>query len=340
VRSPFANARPVDLPVQNSAARLSLVIDTEEEFDWSAPFSRANTRVSAMRHIGRAQALAEPYGLRPTYVIDYPVATQRLGYEELRESAANGRCVIGAHLHPWVTPPFEEGVSNANSFTCNLPPALQHAKIRELTTAIEANLGVKPRTFKAGRYGIGADTLDLLETLDYDADVSVNPCMNFRAIQGPDFTAFDSRPFWFGQHSRMLEVPCTHGYIGWARTAGGPFRRFAEARVGELLRLPGILARSGVVNRVMLSPEGNSLAEMVSLTRTLLADGLRMFSLTFHSPSLEPGHTPYVRSRGELDDFLKRIQGYLEFFLGEVNGLPSTPEDFRRELLGAERPHS
>jgi len=328
------------VPAEPSSARLSIVVDTEEEFDWNAPFSRANTGVSAMRHIARAQSLAEPYRVRPTYVIDYPVATQRLGYEQLRDWALNGRCTVGAHLHPWVTPPFEEAVSSANSFTCNLPPALQHAKIRELTTAIELNLGVKPRTFKAGRYGIGAETLDALGSLDYDVDVSVNPCMNFRAMMGPDFTAFDSRPFWFGRDSTMLEVPCTHGYIGWARAAGAPLRRIAEVPVGEMLRLPGILARSGAVNRVMLSPEGNSLAEMVTLTRTLLAGGLRLFSLTFHSPSLEPGHTPYVRSQGDLDDFLRRIHQYLEFFFGEVNGIPSTPEDFRRELLGTERSHS
>ena len=328
------------MPAETSAARLSIVVDTEEEFDWAAPFSRANTGVSAMRHIARAQALAEPYRVRPTYVVDYPVATQPLGYEQLREWALHSRCIVGAHLHPWVTPPFEEDVSNVNSFSCNLPPALQQAKIRELTAAIEANVGIKPRTFKAGRYGIGAETLDALETSDYDVDVSVNPCMNFRAIQGPDFTAFDSRPFWFGRRSTMLEVPCTHGYVGWARAAGAPLRRIAEVPFLEALRLPGILARGGAVNRVMLSPEGNSVTEMVTLTRTLLDEGLRLFSLTFHSPSLEPGHTPYVRSQGDLEDFLRRIQEYLEFFFGEANGIPSTPEDFRRELLGIEHPRS
>ena len=61
-------------------------------------------------------------GLVPTYVIDYPVATQP---ERLRAAAGDlgtsGRCTIGAHLHPWVNPPFNEAVTAANSFTCNLP---------------------------------------------------------------------------------------------------------------------------------------------------------------------------------------------------------------------------
>jgi hypothetical protein len=316
------------------------VIDTEEEFDWHAPFSRANTAVQAMRHIGRVQRLAERFGLRPTYVVDYPVATQAVGYEQLREWASHGRCVIGAHLHPWVTPPFDEEVSSANSFACNLPPHLQESKLRVLTGVIERYLGVRPRTFKAGRYGIGAPTLDALEALEYDVDVSVNPCMDFRPLMGPDFTGFDSRPFWFGRGLRMLEMPCTQGYIGWARAAGLQLRRVVEQPAFEAVRLPGVMARLGIVNKVMLSPEGNTLPEMVALTRTLVRQGLRVFSLTLHSPSLEPGHTPYVRTQGELDAFLTRIQQYLEFFFGEAKGTASTPEDVRRELLGIDPSYS
>ena len=66
----------------------------------------------------------------------------------------------------------------------------------------------------------------------------------------------------------------------------------------------------------------------------LLRDGLTMFSLTFHSPSVVPGHTPYVRSHADLSTFLKTIERYFEFFFGELGGQPSTPERFRQDLLG------
>lgn len=332
--SPFSSIRSVTTLSAAVKARLCVVIDTEEEFDWGAPFSRSNTGVDAMRHIDRAQLLLARFGVHPTYVIDYPVATQPSGYEQLGDWARSGQCVIGAHLHPWVTPPFDEDVTNANSFACNLPPSLQDRKVRELTGAINAHLGVTPRTFKAGRYGIGAATLDTLESLKYDVDVSVNPQMDFRPIQGPDFTAFDCRPFWFNGRAQLLEVPCTHGYVGWAHMLGAPLRRLAEHPLLEALRVPGMLARTGTVNKVMLSPEGNTLDEMVALTRALVSRGLRLFSLTFHSPSLDPGRTPYVRSQADLDGFLRRIEQYLEFFFGDVLGTASTPEDFRRELLG------
>lgn len=326
---PFANRAPTALPERPT---LVVVVDTEEEFDWSAPFSREATSVSAMRHIDRVQQLCDAAGLAPTYVIDYPVATQPLGYETISGWAREGRCQIGAHLHPWVNPPFDEELSGPNSFMCNLAPPLQHAKLRELCHAIVENTGAAPRAFKAGRYGIGRDGLASFDELGLTLDLSVNPCMNFAPEGGPDFSHFDSHPFWIDRSRQLLEVPCTHGFIGWARRQGLWLRNTAELLRG--LRGPGVLSRSGAVNRVMLSPEGNTLPEMIALTRALLADGLTLFSLTFHSPSVVPGHTPYVRSQADLTTFLTTIERYFEFFFGELEGQSSTPERFRQDLLG------
>ena len=325
----FPKRDAVPLP---SKPTLVVVVDTEEEFDWSAPFSRQATGVTAMRHIDRTQRLCEAANVAPTYVIDYPVATQKAGYESLSSWAAEGRCQIGAHLHPWVTPPFDEVVSGPNSFMCNLPPSLQRAKMQELHDAIVHNTGAVPRVFKAGRYGIGPDGLAACDELGLVVDVSVNPCMDFSSEQGPDFSRFDSRPFWIDPSRQLLEVPCTHGFVGWARRQGVWLRQAAETF--EAVKAPGMLSRSGALNRVMLSPEGNTLSEMIALTRALLADGLTMFALTFHSPSVVPGHTPYVRSEADLAAFLSTIERYFEFFFGELGGQPSTPERFRQELLG------
>lgn len=326
----FAARTPADQPVRPT---LVVVVDTEEEFDWDAPFSRQATSVTAMRHIDRAQRLCDAAGVVPTYVIDYPVATQREGHEALADWARAGRCAIGAHLHPWVTPPYDEPVSGPNSFASNLPPALQRAKLTNLCAAIAAHTAVTPTVFKAGRYGIGPHLIDAFADLGLTTDLSVNPCMDFTADAGPDFTGFDSRPFWIDRPGGLLEVPCTQGFIGWARGQGLRLRRAAESL--KALRAPGILSKAGAVNQVMLSPEGNTFEEMCALTRALAADGLTLFSLTFHSPSVVPGHTPYVRSEADLRDFLSCIERFFHFFFGELGGTSSTPERIRRDLLGA-----
>src|SRR5262245_24540684 len=98
---------PVDVPAA-SAPHLFIIVDTEEEFDWSAPFARENVSVTAIQEVDRLQRTVSPYGLRPTYVVDYPVAATSSSAETLGAFAEAGECRIGAHLHPWVTPPFDE----------------------------------------------------------------------------------------------------------------------------------------------------------------------------------------------------------------------------------------
>jgi hypothetical protein len=105
--------------------RLVVVIDTEEQYNWSLGKSRNNTCVRSVRCVERAQVIFDEYRLIPVYVVDYPVASQPDGYRPLQELCADGRCLVGAHLHPWVNPPFEEVVTRQNSF-----PAISHDRSR------------------------------------------------------------------------------------------------------------------------------------------------------------------------------------------------------------------
>ncbi|MBA3269450.1 MAG: glycosyltransferase [Acidobacteria bacterium] len=325
-------ARPIGIPPQASPT-LFVVVDTEEEFDWGAPFARQNTSVQAIRQLPTLQRLLDRFAVKPTYVIDFPVATDPVSVPVIKELYESGRCAIGAHLHPWVTPPFVEDVTRANSFASNLGEALEEAKLRTLTSAIESQVGVRPRMYKAGRYGFGLSTMRVLERLGYEIDLSVNPCMDYGAERGPNFETFDARPFLFGSGRPLLEVPCTTGYAGFLRRAGGPLHRLSETEVCRTVRMTGILCRLRALNKIMLSPETSTLAEMQSLTRAQLADGVRTFSLTLHSPSVEPGHTPYVRSADDLRAFLTKIEGFCDFFFGTLHGVPGTLEEFHRSNL-------
>jgi hypothetical protein len=326
------NARPVEIPA-DVRPTLFVVVDTEEAFDWSAPFSRAETDVRAVRSIHGVHRLLARYGIKPTYVIDYPVAANPEGYGPLKELADANECVIGAHLHPWVNPPFVEDISARNSFACNLGTALEQAKLRTLAAMIRRNFGREVRVYKAGRYGFGRSTVTTLECLDFSVDLSINPHMDFSASGGPSFANFDASPFWFGRSRRLLEIPCTGGYVGTAGSLGRPLHQLASTPAMSRLRAVGILSRLGLVNRIMLSPEGNSASEMRQLTASLLAGGVRTFTLTFHSPSAEPGHTPYVRQDADLRLFLSRIESFCDFFFGTLGGCAATPEEFCRSML-------
>ncbi len=320
---------PIDLPA-SARPSLFVVVDTEEEFDWNAPARRTNTGVTAMRHVERGQRVFDRLGVKPTYVVDYPVASQPDGYLPLLEIAQSDRCEIGAHPHPWVNPPDLEEVRGRNTFMCNLPESLQRAKLERLSGQIAEVFGRTPTVYKAGRYGIGDSTIGVLEDLGFETDVSICPQFDFSAEHGPSFVEFDSRPFFLSD--RLLEIPCTVDYTGWAGTLRPALHRIARRDALTAFRGVGALAKMRAVNRIMLSPEGNSFDEMRALTEELFARGLRTFMFSFHSPSLEPGHTPYVRSRADLDRFLQDIERFCEYFMGDRGGIASTPGEFRAAL--------
>lgn len=300
---------------------LVVIVDTEEEFDWSRPFSRDHVAVTAMRAQGLAHRIYERYGMTPTYAVTYPVATRADGFGLLRELLADGACEIGAHLHPWVTPPFDEPVSDRNSMAGNLPEALERMKLERLVEAIGTAFGERPRLYKAGRYGLGPNSARLIEALGFAIDASVLPATDLRGRHGPDYRAYTAAPFWFGHARPVLELPVTAGAAGLLAGSAAVRRALLGRPALERLHVPGLLARSGLLERITLTPEGVDHAAHRRLVRSLLARGQRVFTLTYHSPSLAVGHTPYVRSAADLAAFLDRIERFLDFFMGELGGV-------------------
>jgi glycosyltransferase involved in cell wall biosynthesis len=321
------------------APYLLVVIDAEEEFDWSVVPS-SSISVKAMRHQDRAQRIFERYGIIPTYAVDFAVAAQADGYEPLRDYLQDGKCEIGAQLHPWVNPPIEEDLTVRNSFPGNLPAALEFEKLRVLTATIEDSFDRRPILYRAGRYGVGQNTASTLDRLGYKIDCSVVPYHNFNAKRGPDFRRALNAPYWFGPGNRLLEIPVTVGMTGQLARFGRGLHALIDRPIGQTLHLPGVMARLGLLDRIRLTPEGVSLTEAKRMTRALAhRDGHRIFVLSYHSPSLEPGNTPYVRTSTDLSHFVDWIAAYLEFFFDELGGMPATPSQILTEAAFASHPN-
>jgi hypothetical protein len=326
---------PIHLPPETRPV-LNVVIHTEEEFDWGKPHDRNSTSVEHMRHIGKAQAIFDEFGIVPNYVVDYPIASQALAIDALKPIADSGRALIGAHLHPWVSPPHEEDVNARNSYPGNLPAGLEREKLHRLTAKIEESFGTRPRTYLAGRYGFGPNTAQILEDLGYEVDISPAVPNDFSADGGPDYSGFSSEPAWLSH--RLLQLPGSGGYVGRLRSGGTALYRRVTSRLMRRTKVASVVSRLGLLERIRLSPEDYSEPEMRRLTQTLLADGVRVFVFSFHSPSVMPGGTPYVRSEADLERFLSKCRRYFEFFLRDLEGLTMTPVALRAALR--DRPSS
>jgi hypothetical protein len=306
---------PFDFP---DGPILTVVIDTEEEFDWSAPFDRNATGVSNIAEQPLAQSIFDDHGMVPIYVVDYPVAAEPSSRDILRRIADENRCEIGAHLHPWVSPPYEGPTDVFHSYPGNLSASLERRKLEVLTQAISDGFGLRAIAYKAGRYGIGPATFQTLVDLRYRIDVSVVPYTDFSRQQGPDFRDCGPRPFRVGPS--LVELPLSVDFVGCLARRGRSLYPVLASPWGVRLRLPSIAARLGLLERIRLSPEGHSLDDMKRLTRAALADGQRFFMLTYHSSSLLPGSTPYVRDSADRRAFLSTLDAYLRFFARDCGG--------------------
>lgn len=308
----------LDPPPEGSFARFHddvprflLTIDTEEEFDWSKPLSRETHGIEHVGRLSKFQEFCEHEGIIPVYLVDWPIANARMAAEILRQPCELGKAEVGVQLHPWVNPPFDEEVTQANSFAGNLPPVLEETKIERLRKAIEENFGIAPLIYRAGRYGAGPNTAGILKRQGIAVDSSVRAKFDYSSTGGPDYRRHPAAPYWLDDERTLLELPLTTSFWGLLRRQGD----FIYPKLWRLPGLRGLLARLGLLERVPLTPEGVSVEEAIRGIDIALDEGTPLLVFSFHSPSLRPGDTPYVRSEADLDtlyDWWRRIFAYLK----------------------------
>lgn len=299
--------------------RFMLFVDTEEEFDWNAPFSRTGHGVTALDGMARGQAWFAGACVKPIYVTDYPVIESDAAADMMGRWLADGAADIGAHLHPWVNPPHVEQVTAANSYVGFLPEAVEKAKLEALCQRIADRFGARPIAYRAGRYGVGPNSARLLEEAGFRLDSSVRSRFDYSGQHGPDFQGLPQNPYWAGPRRSLVELPLSTAFVGLLRGGG---ERLYRATQG-LGPIAGALSRMRMLSRVPLTPEGIPAADAIRAIDALIEEGVRVLNFSFHSPTLEPGHTPYVRNEADRMAFYR----WWDMVLGHLarrNILPAT----------------
>ena len=110
----------------------------------------------------------------------------------------------------------------------------------------------------------------------------------------------------------LLEVPLSYGFSRGPFRFWDPVRRLFETAPFRWFHLAGIAARTGLVNRLVLSPELASVREMLTLSRRLLEHGVRHLHVTWHSPTLVPGLSPFARTAGDVSRLYATITDFVE----------------------------
>ena len=275
--------------------RFIVTVDTEEEFDWDGPFTRDQHGLSHVSAIERFQKQCESFGVKPAYLVDWPIVQDPAAAEMLGAFQKAGAASIGVQLHPWVNPPFDEDVTAHNSYACNLPAEVERAKLTFLSNAIKDTFNIQPDMYRAGRYGAGAATPAILKDLGIRIDTSVRSRFDYRAQGGPDYSSKPLYPYWIEEH--LIELPVTTVFGGGLRGAGDVL--FSKVFASAMSR--SMMARAELVERIALTPEGIPLEKALIGIDRALEEEIPILNFSFHSPSLAVGHTPYVRNSDDLE---------------------------------------
>jgi peptidoglycan/xylan/chitin deacetylase (PgdA/CDA1 family) len=306
-------------------------IDTEGDNQWDAA-ARANQRFENIYALPRLHALFVRHGVRPTYVITHPVARDERSAAVLRTLLAGGDCEIGAHHHAWETPPFTADDVRRHPYASMLPRAQFEEQLASLTTAIADAVGVRPVSYRSGRFGFSADHVAALEHYGYLVESSVAPLFSETHKGGPEFVAAPLTPYFLAYDnataagsSNLLEVP-----VSAALNRRLPRRvQYLYARAPRPYQTKRILRALGVVRLRWLRPSYSSLDDMVALARDLARREEPVLNLLFHSSEAIVGGSPYNRTTAELESFFDRLEKFLAFATTELRAHPATFAEFR-----------
>ena len=297
---------------------LIVSVDTEED-NWE-PTTEGLT-VENIRELPRLDRFLERLGARPTYFTTYQVASTDWAAEIVRGVAGAGRAEVGAHLHPWNTPPVAFEMTPAVTMVGNLPMAVQRAKIQVLTVTLQTTMGKRPSSFRAGRWGLNASTASALIECGYRVDSSVTPFRSWSEDFGPSHVGAPIGVYRLGVqsdhrlHARsgpLVEVPISSGYSRRGWRVAKAINRALDAGVLQRTGILVLAERLHLFNHVVLSPEIEAVEDMVTLVRRLLARGVRHLNLTFHSSSLRAGLNPFSRTDADVERFYARLATMIE----------------------------
>lgn len=316
---------------------LLVAIDTEGDNQWSAEARRHQTFENT-RALDRLHDVFAGHGVRPTYVVTYPVARDAASAAMLRTLLARGDCEIGAHHHAWETPPFTADDVDRHPYALALPDAQFDAQLAVLTDAIADAVGTRPVSYRSGRFGFSARHVSSLEQHGYRIDSSVTPLFYEAHKGGPDFVDAPLTPYYLAYDSAtqpgtssVLELPVSAALNRrvprWLELAYG--RAPWPYQTRRALRL----ARLATVH--WLRPSYTSAADMIALADRLTRRGIPILNLLFHSSEAIVGGSPYNRTAAELDAFFDRLSRLLRHATTTLGAEPMTFAEYAVRATGA-----
>ncbi len=283
-------------------------LDVEEEGLFSGAYARDGAGLANIAELRRLEFLPRECGLPLTLLCDYPVLTHGPSRDIVAGLLARVGGELGAHLHPWNTPPFPDMPWPEPVSTAVMPLETFRAKLHTLQEAVRAFAGRPATSFRMGRWNLFRRAMAELPGAGFAVDSSVAPLRHVPG--GPDHFLAPADPYWVrpsgADGPRLLEAPTTQVPL----LPGSPALVHALAR-----RLPQRLgdAALGVFMKTLtlgVNPVWMPEATMRLAALAHAARGGRVLTLFWHSSELLPGASPHFPHRASVDAFLAKVRRF------------------------------
>jgi len=266
----------------------------------------------------RLQPVFETAGAVPTYLLTVEVMEDAASVEALRSLPGNHE--LGTHLHSAFIEPEKKFLDYAGvdspDFQCHCTPEVEYQKLRNLSDLFNRCFGRRPRSFRAGRYGAGPNTIRALEQLGYAIDTSVTPYIRWPHPDGAvDYRRAPEQPYY----------PAPGSLIQPGNSAASSVLEVPVTMRPRLLRGPR-----------WLRPWFSSINAMKDIVHYQLRrhrnKSVVVLNMMFHSMEVIAKASPYPQSDAEVQRFLDDLGEVLQWCRGEgvtFCGAGEVPRYFR-----------
>ena len=298
-----------------------LTIDTEADNQWKRGIELSTHK---LRFIPKLQKLCLQYKICPTFLVTSEVCADDYAKDLLGGYREAHQAEIGAHLHIWTTPPFEDKDGfryndHNHGFATELPESLLRKKVEHLTQQIENTFGERPTSFRSGRFGFDETCAGILLDNGYVVDSSVTPYVDWSSQKGmpegtggPDFTDKGAQHYSISIGERtLLEIPVTILPTKFPFTVSDRMNRIYSS-LGNTLIAKGAKKLSFGTQPVWLRPyRTTTLGTLKKVIDEARKRNLEFVTMMFHSSELMPGCSPYRNSDREVEALYVLLE---EFF--------------------------
>jgi hypothetical protein len=315
----------------------TMTIDTEEEWDWDRGWPTKDLSLSNIELLPRFQGICDQYGVATTYFADQAVLDNAATREILLALAERPEIEVGMHIHPWNTPPVIQNgpVRARDTFLHNLPVHLIKEKLCSVYERFRS-LGLRPTSFRGGRYSSGGPIHEFLQDNGFLADASVCPYSTWPDDGAPDYRHRGLEPTRIPPRCpselALWELPLT---LAFTRRPFAFWRQcydLVERTWLSNLHLIGIGERLGIVRKVWLNFESPLGDYMEALLGRLQLLNIPAVCFTVHSSSFLPGGNSFTRTPADAERLFRRVENVFSVLSRNASFQAATVSEVAQKL--------